>query len=439
MTELRMAFIMRRARVLNTLRGSFLCGLVLLSSCRSGPTPGSLDDLARKYVALAAELGDHDLDSLDFNISPKSDSKRAVEPYLKLHDKALALQAELTKLPDAPTAEAARKALLLGQVNAITARVEQLQGTTRAFDDESRMFFGVAAPADHDADARKNLRVEITKALGNPTDAAQAYSKFGAQFIVPAERVPAVMQAALAECRSLTLAHMQLPPGEHVDFQYVRLKPWSAYSTYLGGARSLIQVNMDSPLTVDRLLTLACHEGYPGHHVFNLMREQALVQKEHREEFMVQPTFSPQSYVSEAAASYAPFLVLSDSERLRIERDVLAPIAGLKDLDFEHYLALEKLFYGLHTAEPAIAREYLDEHLEFVRAADEFERETLMQHAETTLLYLNEFRSYMLAYTVGSDSVQALVENGHPLDAERWRRYVNLMTSPVVSPPLAPN
>jgi hypothetical protein len=48
---------------------------------------------------------------------------------------------------------------------------------------------------------------------------------------------------------------------------------------------------------------------------------------------------------------------------------------------------------------------------------------------------VNEYRTYMLSYTLGVDTVKALVEAGHPTDAERWRRYQNLMTNPVLSLP----
>jgi hypothetical protein len=147
----------------------------------------------------------------------------------------------------------------------------------------------------------------------------------------------------------------------------------------------------------------------------------------HREEFRVQPTFSPQSYLSEAAASYAPAL-LSDDERLRIESDILFPLAGLKAADVRRYLKVQKLIASLHTAEPSIARDYLDGNLEFVRAADALERETLMEHSETTLLYLNEFRTYMLTYTLGADQVKAFVEGGGASSQEKWRRYLSLVT-----------
>ena len=409
------------------------CGIALvllaLAGCRSQPPASiTLDDIARRYVGLAVELGDHDSDSLDFYIKGPSEAATPSFGYAKLHDETLTLLDRVNRVPG----DEARKAFLRGQLSALVLRIEQLQGKNRSFDEESRIFFGVVAPEDAYAAARKVIREKLAMLLGGGTNEAAAYSKYEAQFIVSSDRVPVVMRAALDQCRDVTQAHMVLPAGEHVDVMYVSHKPWSAFSRYMGGAYSVIQVNMDYPLTVDRILNLACHEGYPGHHVFNSMRDQALLQTLHREEFRVQPTFSPQSYVSEAAANYAPSL-LSEHDRLHIERDVLYPLAGLKRVDVAKDLEVEKLVEALHTAQPSIARDYLDGRLEFVRAADALEREELMEHAETMLLYLNEFRTYMLAYTVGSDAVKTMVEAGNPTDAERWRRFLNLMRNPVVS------
>jgi len=61
----------------------------------------------------------------------------------------------------------------------------------------------------------------------------------------------------------------------------------------------------------------------------------------------------------------------------------------------------------------------------------------LMQHGETALLYLNEFRSYVLAYTLGNDDVRAVIEAGDPGESVRWDRYVSMMMNPVVSLPPA--
>jgi len=413
-------------------------GLALMLSgllaCRTNRlAPVTFDALADKYVAMAVELGEHDSDSLDFYFEsdPAIDkSKHQPETLDSLHRSALALRDQINRLQGNSSADTARKAFLVGQMDAVVLRTEQLMGKNRSFNEESYTFFGVIAPEDTDAGQRKILRGQLANLLGSSPSPAEAYARYDSLFIVPADRVPAVMDAALQQCRALTLQHMTLPAGERVDVEYVAHKPWSAFSRYLGNAHSLIQVNMDYPLTVDRILDLACHEGYPGHHVFNSLRDQYMVNGMHRDEFRVQLTFSPQSYVSEAAASYAPSLVLSDAERLHIERDLLFPLAGIKRPDAERYLQVQKLVAGLHTAEPTIAREYLDDKLEFVRAADALERETLMQHGEATLLYLNEFRTYMLCYTVGNDSVRSLIESGHPTDTIRWQRYLNLMTNP---------
>jgi hypothetical protein len=414
-----------------------LIGLLALSACRARNFASvTADDLVHKYLVLVVELGERDPDSLDFYVGndPSVDKFKSQPEKLEgLHHSALALSEQVQNLPDSSGFSAERRASLLAQIGAIILRTEELQGTNSSFDQESQTLFGVVAPPDRDQQTRTSVRAEIARLLGNDRDTAAAYSRFEAKFVVRPERIPAVMDAALRQCRALTLQHMTLPGGEHVDVEYVFHKPWSGFSHYLGNSHSVIQVNMDYPMTVDRILNLACHEGYPGHHVFNSLRDQALVHGLHRDEFLAQPTFSPQSFVSEAAASYAPTLLLPDAERLRVERDLLFPLAGLKGVDPQRYLAVEKLIAKLHTAEPSIARDYLDGRLEFVRAADALERETLMEHGETTLLYLNEYRTYMLSYTVGSDAVQAYVEDGDPSEAVRWQRYLELMKNPVVS------
>jgi hypothetical protein len=414
--------------------------LLGVAGCRNKKTQLlTVDDLVHKYVLSVAELGERDPDSLDFYIGSDASVNQArshPETLVRLHSEAVTLSSQVRRFPETAAFDAKRKSLLIAQIDAIALRTDQLRGINRPFDEESRGLFGVVAPIDIDAGSRKIARTKLAALLGNAANPAKAYSQFDRKFVIPADRVPIAMEAALQQCRELTMQHMALPSEEHVDVEYVFHKPWSAFSRYLGNARSLIQVNMDYPITVDRLLNLACHEGYPGHHVFNLMRDERMLGRFHRGEFLVQPTFSPQSYVSEASATYGPSLLLSDAERLRIERDVLFPIAGIKRQDCKRYLEVQQLITALHTAEPSIAREYLDGRLEFVRAADALEREMLMEHGETTLLYLNEYRTYMLSYTLGADSVRSLVEQGHPTDAVRWQRYTSLMTNPVISLPL---
>ncbi|WP_263417673.1 hypothetical protein [Terriglobus albidus] len=397
-----------------------------INGCRS---TGNGTGIVEQYLKLAVSLGERDPDFLDFYTGPEPLALAARTPLPsleKIEQDRKRLQAQLLD----SGLDAGRVTFLGQQLNAMNQRVRQLRGVTAGFNEESRNYFGVVAPPDTDAAQRAKVRTEISTLIG---PGAKAYSSYEAMFVVPAKHIPAVFETALKVCREQTRAHISMPAGEQVDVVYVINKPWAAFSRYLGNAHSQIQVNLEFPQTVDRLLDLACHEGYPGHHVFNTLREEALVKQRRQLEWTAQPAFSPQSFVSEAAASYAPRMVLEDATRMQIEHDVLFPIVGLPQRDIERYLRVEKLIAMLHTGEPEIAREYLDGRLEFARALSRLEEELLMEHGETMLTYLNEYRSYMLTYTVGLDRVTKYVNAGGPQN--RWQRYTELMTTPMTNLP----
>ena len=115
----------------------------------------------------------------------------------------------------------------------------------------------------------------------------QRYEEWRKRFVIPKEKLDAVFQLAIKECRKRTLAHIELPPNESFTVEYVTGKSWSGYNWYQGDFRSLIQVNTDLPAYIDRALDLAAHEGYPGHHVYNALLEKHLVKDRGWVEFSV--------------------------------------------------------------------------------------------------------------------------------------------------------
>ena len=132
----------------------------------------------------------------------------------------------------------------------------------------------------------------------------QRYDGFRESFRIPSDRLSRVFDLAIAECRARTLAHAKLPAEESFAVEYVRDKSWSGYNWYQGGYRSLIQVNVDLPIYIDRAIDLACHEGYPGHHVYNVLLEKELMRDRGWSEISVYPLFSPQSLIAEGTANY---------------------------------------------------------------------------------------------------------------------------------------
>jgi hypothetical protein len=402
-----------------------------------------LNQIADQYVRLVVALGERDPDSVDFTVVPEAVRTEIHTAYPSLETigrQAEELEKQIQQLQLRDDASRQRAAFLHGQLVAIGTRVSMLRGHTYAFDEEARLLFATSRLPDDGSLQRKAIRDEVLRLLPpekqQSETPAQRYALYDRTFLIPPGRLKQVMTAALAVCRERTRAHLSLPTNETVELTFVRNQPWSAFSRYRGNAHSTIQVNLDLPVTVDEALELACHEGYPGHHVFNTLRDVALAQGNGWPEANVQPTFSPQSYVSEAAAAYAPRLAFSDTEREAVERDVLFPLAGLRANQAERYVQVCNLIRRLQSAESAVAAAYLDGSLEFVRAEEDLAHEVLMDHAEATLLYLNEYRSYVLAYTDGPVRVaEWMVQAGDQAPAEpagtpegdrepdRWRRY----------------
>jgi hypothetical protein len=228
-----------------------------------------------------------------------------------------------------------------------------------------------------------------------------------------------------------------LPSGESVSVVYVRDRPWSGYSRYLGSARSRIEVNTSFPITVDRVLDLACHEGYPGHHVYSTLRDRRVVDARHWPEYSVMPLFSPESFVAEATASMGAAMVFSNADRLAFERDVLFPLAGLDPTHAERYVAVTRLREHLDLPLAGIVARYLTGDLDFVEAGWALKDEALMAHPLATLQFVNQYRGYALAYTLGKAQLTPVIGPDVPSDV-RWENFIGLIEGDLAEAPLAP-
>jgi NAD-dependent SIR2 family protein deacetylase len=78
------------------------------------------------------------------------------------------------------------------------------------------------------------------------------------------DRLDAVFQAAIAECRARTTRFISLPKEESFDVEYVTDKPWNAYNWYKGNYHSLIQVNHQPTDLHRRCSGIGVPRGIPG-------------------------------------------------------------------------------------------------------------------------------------------------------------------------------
>jgi hypothetical protein len=228
---------------------------------------------------------------------------------------------------------------------------------------------------------------------------------------------------------------MTLPANEHFTVEYVTGKSWSGYNWYQGGFRSLIQVNTGLPIYIDRAVDLACHEGYPGHHVYNALLEKHLVRDRGWPEFSVYALFSPQSLIAEGTANYGIEVAFPGDERVRFEREKLFPLAGLDPSTAERYYEIQRLTQQLAYAGNEAARGYLDGKMTREQAADWLVRYNLQApaRAEQRTKFFDQYRSYVINYNFGQDLVKQYIERrGGTEDnpAKRWEEFEKLLASP---------
>ncbi|MGH9464237.1 MAG: hypothetical protein ACRD0X_01240, partial [Thermoanaerobaculia bacterium] len=302
-------------------------GVLSLWALGAGDAPAdpetAMNETGRRYVLLVLQVGLHDADYVDAYYGP-SEWKReatAVAPTLEeIGERAAALAVDLAAISveSAPELVRLRHRFQTRQLGALRARLGMLGGERLAFEEESRTLYDAVAPRHGEADFRAVLD-ELAGLVPGEGSLAERVEAFRSRFYIPRERLDAVFQAAIAEARARTARWLALPAGESFHLEYVTGKPWSGYNWYQGNFQSLIQVNTDLPVGIDRDLDLACHEGYPGHHVYNALLEQHLVRERGWLEFSVYPLFSPMSLIAEGSANYGIEVAFPGEERLAFE------------------------------------------------------------------------------------------------------------------------
>ena len=395
-----------------------------------------MNSAAERYVKLVLAMGEHDADYVDAYYGPpqwREEVKAKKSTLDAIYGDAVRLRDELRATPEpADHMLALRRTYLTRQTEALIARAEMLRGKKLTFDEESQALYDAVAP-HHDEAYFQGLVAQLDRELPGSGPAADRLQEFRKSFIIPKEKLDAVFQAAIEGCRARTLQHITMPPGESFTVEYVTDKAWSGYNWYKGNYQSLIQVNTDLPIYIDRAIDLACHEGYPGHHVYNALLEKNLVRDRGWLEFTVYPLFSPQSLIAEGSANYGIDVAFPAQERVEFEKTHLFPIAGLDPSRAAQYYRIQELVGKLNYANNEAARLYLDGKINADQAAEWLTRYALSSpaRAKQQVRFSEKYRSYVINYNLGKDLVRQYVERKSGGDANtRWEVFAELLSSP---------
>ena len=398
----------------------------------------SMDTIAEEYVKLVLAVGQHDTDYVDAYYGPPEWKKAAESAKAGLETIAAGAQdltAELARQAE-PTDEMARLRLhyLQRQLSALAARVRMLRGERLAFDEESKALYDAVAPTQPESHFQEVLD-RLSSRFPGDGPLVERYDAYRRAFIIPRDKLDTVFQRAVQACRERTREHVTLPEGEQFTVEYVTNKSWSGYNWYQGGFRSLIQINTDLPIYIDRAIDLACHEGYPGHHVYNVLLEKHMVRERGWKEFMVYPLFSPQSLIAEGTANFGIEVAFPGQDRVAFEKATLFPAAGLVPGRAAEYYEVQALVDQVAYAGNEAARRYLNKEIDAAQAAAWLERYALMPHdrAAQRVRFFDQYRSYVINYNLGKDMVRRHIDaRGGTQDnpAKRWEEFERLLASP---------
>jgi hypothetical protein len=406
----------------------------------SPPRTGSdMNALAERYVRLVLALGQHDPDYVDAYYGPaewRTEAERAKVPLNEIDAAAADLAVDLNTIAppaSAPELSRLRHQFVARQLAALRARVAILNGAKMRFDAESRALYDAVA-AVHTDEEFLGVLAQLDERLPGAGALLDRYEAFRSRFVIPRERLDATFRAAIDGCRARTLKHVRLPQDESFTVEYVTKKSWSAYNWYKGGFRSVIQVNTDLPIHAGTVVTLACHEGYPGHHVYNVLLERNFVRDRDWHELSVYPLFSPQSLIAEGTAEFGVRVAFPGPERLAFATDVIFPAAGLDPSSAAAYYEVVDLVRTLSYAPVEAARRYLDGQRDAAGTASWLETYALQspERAAQQIRFVDQYRTYLINYTAGEDMVERWVESqgGTASNPERrWELFADLISS----------
>jgi hypothetical protein len=423
--------------------------ILLIVSCGEKKNQKQLSDLELKmngiaegYVKLVLEVGNYDPMYVDAYYGPKEWKPKeenlppdsiAFKKLISITD-SLLNELELLSEYKATELETLRYRYLYKQLFSVKARVIILNGSVLPFKLESRALYDVT-PVIESEDSLQKIIDELDNILPGKGEISERIATLRKNFEIPKNKIAVVFDEAVKECRRRTTKYINLPAGENFKAEYVVSKPWGAYNWYKGNLFSVIQIATDFPIYIDAAVGLAAHEGYPGHHVYNILLEQNLVKDKGWIEYTVYPLYSPESLIAEGTAVVGEELIFPGNERMVFEKEILFPLAGLNTKDADIYYKALSLQEKLSGAGVVAARNYLNGDWtkdQTVAWLQKFQLRT-KERAEKYLSFIETYRSYVVTYNMGKIIIEEYLDNnGGTKDnlAKRWEIFSKLISTP---------
>ncbi len=417
--------------------------LLLLFSCNpknngNKNDAAQLNSLAEKYVRLGLAIGKYDESFVDAYYGP--DSLKPVAPADSLFPRDSFLRSVNTLINDLKAFEnnsndtlAKRSAWIASQLKAFERRIKLFSGDSASFELETKELYGVTVPV-YDTLHFKAIAKKLDSLLPGTGSVNERFQQLSNHFIIPKDKLDTVLKTAIAECRKRTLKYYSLPANENFSLEFVNNKPWSGYNWYKGNYRSVIQINTDLNIFIDRVIDVGSHESYPGHHVYNMLLEKNLYRDKGWVEISFYPLYSPQSLIAEGSANYGIQLAFPGDEKITFAKNVLLPLAGVDTANVSLYFKALELRDELNFVRNEVCRGLLNKTMTQDQAIYWLKNYSLQSEegAIKSISFIKANRSYVINYNYGKRLVKEYIEKKAGNNAaKQWEAFGWLLSNEV--------
>lgn len=421
----------------------FLAMLFTIVACSQKPNEfPDINKLAEDYIRLGLRIGQYDGSFVDAYYGPDSlkpkEKADTTFPKQKFLNEVAGLSGKLQKsTTDTNATVSARAKWLLAQLKAYERRIKIFSGEYADFDVESGDLFGVTAPKFEEKFFQQKIE-ELDKILPGNGMVFDRFQGLANKFIIPKNKIDTVFRTAILECRKRTLAHFTLPGQEKFELELVNNKPWSGYNWYKGHYNSLIQINTDISIFIDRAIDVGSHESYPGHHVYNTLLEENLYKGKGLIEISMYPLFSPQSFIAEGSGNYGIQLAFPGDDRIQFSKEVLLPLAGLDTTGITAYFRATAIRGHLNYIRNEVARGLINGTMNETQALEWLMKYGLLNEetAKKSIDFIRVNRTYVINYNYGLDAVAAYVNKKAGANASEdqvWKAFYRLLSEQIMT------
>jgi hypothetical protein len=320
---------------------------------------------------------------------------------------------------------------ILANLKAMKYLVEIEEGMVgNNFDKESFNLFGIQAPS-YSEQYYKLINSGIDSLIDGDGTTFERYAELSHKFTIPGDKIDTVFKSIIYEARRRTKSKLLLPENESVQILFTAPGNYKGRYGYLGNNKGTIQIHADYPFTILDAVETACHEGYAGHHVYNILMGK-YIEENDLEELAFSPVIGPAGFMAEALASYNSEIVFPENDLKRYMKEVLLPLAGLDTTYFELFLKCHSLRSGVDYLPVDISRGLSDGTM-----TDEIALRWLNEYGfvgkdllKTSLDNIKRSGTRIISYNYGADLVKEYINRYSITDdtVSRWNACQWLMT-----------